>query len=161
MVICVDFSRPESCFSSLEYWLKVCRGLIGRSVSNENRSQFDQRYRDMINYLNSIRSFSQNESSESLDRLDIFPFPVIVIGTKADSIDERNYQSSQAIRILQGRIRSLCQYIGASFIMTSSLSRINVGLVKEHLLHRLFSNVVTEIYKPEVSNLYSHIPILL
>lgn len=161
-MISLDLSQPETCITALNYWLeKVHRCVVEhhrRLAPLESTSQKNA----LVRYLKHARSTKGSiaaataeeeeeveepptASAEELFRADCFGAPVVVVGTKADTILADTSTAMKQARELQGRLRSICLEIGAALVYTSAASKDqpNCAALKKYLMHRLYPEQIS------------------
>lgn len=164
----LDLSKPDQTISSLNKWLLNIANYVGEyhsGLTTENSIFVKQ---SNVQHLKSARlnkgdvnrapafsatsninqpqtptkQQSQNGLNAGDDRfefvVDHFSLPIVVVGSKCDSVDVSDGLSMRRAREVQGQLRSICLDIGAALVYCSSVTEMNCSQLKKYVSHRLY-----------------------
>lgn len=157
-LVVLDLSKPDDCVASLHNWLQRISAYITKYHSDIGADESRNIKTSLLNYLSRARSTkgsveksTSDESSES-DAPDIesnfilehFGLPIIVVGTKVDTVPVDSSADMKRAKDVQGRIRSICLEAGAALIYTAAEGQLttNCAELKKYLIHRLYPDQI-------------------
>lgn len=128
IVLVLDLSRPEDLWSTVEDSITHLRDIIQR-LAKENYSS-----------LLEVAALRLGDSCNDLPTLDVFPIPILIIGSKYDLY--QNFDPEIRKQICRC-IRSVAHLIGASVVFTSSQMTIHTKVLRD-VINSMGFNTLTK-----------------
>jgi len=162
VVIVLDLSKPDTCLTSLQKWLVNINSFTSKYFAEQHTDNAKAQKQALLDYLKNVRKTKggvvapaaaapavaeESESEEPEEHFEgnfiseFFGLPVVVVGTKADTVVSDSSAAMRQARELQGRIRAVCLESGAGLIFTSTAggaAQTNCPELKKYIMHRLY-----------------------
>lgn len=176
----LDLSKPEDCLASLQSWLFKITAYISKyhdDIKSEDsktiKAQLQHYLRHARSTKGSVNKATTEEGAES-DHTDSaadvettfmsehFSLPIIVVGTKVDTVPVDSSADMKRAKEVQGRIRAMCLEAGAALVYTSTVgpSTTNCSELKKYLIHRLYPDQIGTELSIEVRYISCSIPVV-
>jgi hypothetical protein len=165
-LVVLDLSKPDQSISSLSKWLLNIANYIREyhsGLTTENSKTVKQTNAQHLKFarlnkgdVNRVSTTTSNanqpqtptkQQSQSVLNagdekmefmVDYFSLPIVVVGSKCDSVDVSDGLSMRRAREVQGQLRSICLDIGAALVYCSTVTEANCSQLKKYVSHRLY-----------------------
>ncbi|XP_046842962.1 cytoplasmic dynein 1 light intermediate chain 2-like [Xenia sp. Carnegie-2017] len=154
VILIGDMSRPWTIMDNLNSWVHVLREHIhslnlSPKELNEMESRITKQFQEYIDpEQNDEKKKLGSEEEDVVLPLDPeiltdnLGFPIVVVCTKTDSMlsleKERDFKNEH-FDFIQQQIRRFCLKYGAGLVYTSVKESKNCNLLKQYLLHKIYS----------------------
>src|SRR5690349_13433908 len=152
LLMVLDLSKPEQALDTFNKWL-IKLAIFNRAY--HQRLSSDASYcmkQSAMHYLKHARqckgdiikaqSSTATIHHDFADKQDLisenFSIPMVVVGTKSDSINVSDGAAMKKARDLQCQLRTICLEIGAALVYTSTVNETNCTQLKKYVMHRLY-----------------------
>lgn len=139
---------------SLTDWLEKVHTVAKQhhnKISPQDSAAQKRSLLDYLKYARTTKGAVQEPASEEVTeadsltpeeefRRDFFGIPIVVVGTKTDTLVADTALAMKQTRELQGRLRSICLEVGAALVFTAAGTKalLNCAALKKYTLHRLY-----------------------
>lgn len=147
--IVLDWEQPWRFRQDLEIWIEIWHEMLGKAVSLLPLEEQDNLVKSVSDYVKKYRDPDLDSESSEIQDVTLaegvlqvnMGVPIMVICCKSDlvwTVDKNREQNDKILDSNLNILREFCVNYGASLFYTSSKYNINISVLYDYIMHRIY-----------------------